>query len=42
MAAEVTIITWADKELNTDVAVSFQEAQGCATIWCEMAAGSAL
>jgi protein phosphatase-4 regulatory subunit 3 len=28
-----TIITWSDKEAKTDVALSFQEFQGCSEVW---------
>lgn len=28
-----TIITWTDPDIGTDVALSFQEAQGCSAIW---------
>jgi hypothetical protein len=31
--AEDTIITWTDKDIGTDVALSFQEAVGCNAIW---------
>ena len=31
--AEATIITWHDKEINTDIAISFQEQVGCDHIW---------
>lgn len=32
-AADETIITWSDAEIGTDVALSFQEAGGCDTVW---------
>lgn len=32
--ADDTIITWTDKDIGTDVALSFQEALGCNAIWC--------
>lgn len=32
-SAEATIITWHDKEFNTDIAISFQEQTGCDHIW---------
>ena len=28
-----TIITWTDPDINTDIALSFQEAVGCNYIW---------
>jgi hypothetical protein len=28
-----TIITWTDPDIGTDVALSFQEGQGCNAIW---------
>jgi hypothetical protein len=31
--ADETIITWTDPDIGTDVALSFQEAQGCSAIW---------
>lgn len=31
--AEETIITWSDAEIGTDVALSFQEADGCNSVW---------
>lgn len=31
--ADETIITWSDAEIGTDVALSFQEAGGCDTVW---------
>jgi len=31
--AEDTIITWTDPELQTDIALSFQEAAGCNHVW---------
>ena len=31
--AEDTIITWSDAELQTDIALSFQEAAGCNHVW---------
>lgn len=31
--AENTIITWLDDDIGTDVALSFQEEDGCAAIW---------
>jgi hypothetical protein len=31
--AEDTIITWTDAELQTDIALSFQEAAGCNHVW---------
>lgn len=33
MLAEETIITWSDAEIGTDVALSFQEADGCNSVW---------
>lgn len=33
MLADETIITWTDPDIGTDVALSFQEAQGCSAIW---------
>lgn len=32
--AEDTIITWTDAELETDIALSFQEELGCNYVWC--------
>lgn len=32
-SAEETIITWSDKEIQTDVALSFQTQDGCDTVW---------
>ena len=32
--AEDTIITWTDTDIGVDVALSFQEAEGCSSIWC--------
>ncbi len=32
-SAEDTIITWTDPELQTDIALSFQEAAGCNHVW---------
>ena len=34
--AEETIITWSDAEIGTDVALSFQEADGCNSVWCAL------
>lgn len=34
--ADETIITWSDVDVGTDVALSFQEANGCHAIWCAM------
>jgi phenolic acid decarboxylase len=31
--ADETIITWTDPDIGTDVALSFQEGQGCNAIW---------
>jgi protein phosphatase-4 regulatory subunit 3 len=31
--AEMTIINWHDPDVNTDVAISFQEQNGCEHIW---------
>jgi protein phosphatase 4 regulatory subunit 3 len=36
--ADDTIITWTDSDVGTDVALSFQEANGCHAIWCGGAA----
>ena len=36
--ADDTIITWTDVDVGTDVALSFQEANGCHAIWCVRAA----
>lgn len=33
LCAENTIITWLDDDIGTDVALSFQEEDGCAAIW---------
>lgn len=33
LLAEETIITWSDAEIGTDVALSFQEADGCNSVW---------
>lgn len=33
LQGEDTIITWSDPETNSDAAVSFQEAAGCADVW---------
>lgn len=33
-----TIITWSDAEIGTDIALSFQEAGGCDTVWYDTAA----
>lgn len=33
---EDTIISWSDPEVNTDIALSFQEAHGCNSIWQQM------
>lgn len=35
--AEDTIITWTDAELETDIALSFQEELGCNYVWCASA-----
>lgn len=32
--ADATIINWHDPDVNTDIAVSFQEQNGCDYIWC--------
>jgi hypothetical protein len=31
--AESTIITWTDPEMDSDLAISFQEKKGCAHVW---------
>ena len=36
--ADETIITWSDAEIGTDIALSFQEAGGCDTVWYDTAA----
>lgn len=33
LCADETIITWTDPDIGTDVALSFQEGQGCNAIW---------
>ncbi|KAL3162589.1 hypothetical protein ABBQ38_008638 [Trebouxia sp. C0009 RCD-2024] len=33
---EETIITWSDAEIGTDVALSFQETDGCNSVWKEI------
>jgi hypothetical protein len=40
-ATDETIITWTDPDIGTDVALSFQEAQGCSAIWCGLPRGCA-
>lgn len=37
VSADETIITWTDPDIGTDVALSFQEGQGCNAIWYALA-----